>query len=174
MKYLQRRKRQTPELIQEEAGIRLGISHDLASTATHSANVMRDQYLSWLHRDRHAAWGYYKRNYFTIAVGGGNTVKAIYRAWLEHHHTDIDWIKHIRFFLLEDSTGEAGWESAQASLVRNFVAPLAHALLKRRGKNTVAKSLGLPGRPDTEEIIESMIAKMVNPVALGPARRALT
>jgi 6-phosphogluconolactonase/glucosamine-6-phosphate isomerase/deaminase len=173
IKQFRRREKHNPALIQEEAGIRLGISRNLDSAATHSAEVMHEQYLRWLHRDRHAAWGGYKRNFFTIAVGGGNTVKAIYRAWLEQHHSNIDWLRHIRFFLLEDSTGEPGWESAELALVENFVAPLAQELLKRKGKNTVARSLGLPDSQDPDEILESMIATMVNSMTLGPARRAL-
>ena len=105
-------KAQLPLLKQEEAGIHVGISRDLETAALHSARVMQTQYRNWECRDRYAAWGRYKQRYFTIAVGGGNTVKAIYRAWLDEHHGDVDWIAHVRFFLLEDSTGEPGWESA--------------------------------------------------------------
>ena len=111
-KTLQQRKAQAPVLVQEEAGVHVGISRDLDSAARHCADTMHSQYQDWLQRDRHAAWGNFKRRYFTVAVGGGNTIKAVYRAWLTAHSHDIDWVSHMRFFLLEDSSGDPGSESA--------------------------------------------------------------
>jgi 6-phosphogluconolactonase/glucosamine-6-phosphate isomerase/deaminase len=170
---IRNKKAQLPLLKQEEAGIRVGISRDLATAAEHSARVMQTQYRNWERRDRYAAWGRYKQRYFTIAVGGGNTVKAIYRAWLDGHHSDIDWIAHVRFFLLEDSTGEPGWESAENSLVVNFIAPLARKLINYKGKHAVARSLRLDSPVSEDDVIDSMITTMINPINLGEVRRAL-
>jgi len=168
-----KRKAEKPVLLQEEAGIHVGISNDLAHAAQHSASVLQAQYDDWLAGDRHAAWGQYKRRFFTIAMGGGNTVKAVYRAWLDHHHSDIDWIGHVRFFFLEESSGERGWESAENSLVMNFIVPLAKILIKKKGNKVVADSLGLERPVDTDDIIDGMVASMVNPINLVKAKRAL-
>jgi 6-phosphogluconolactonase/glucosamine-6-phosphate isomerase/deaminase len=168
-----RRKAQAPELIQEESGIHVAISGNLDSAARHCAEVMRSQYKRWLQRDRQAAWGQYKRHYFTVAVGGGNTIKSVYRAWLTDHHSDIDWIRHTRFFLLEESSGEPGWESAENSLVVNFIAPLAGVLIRQKGKNVVARALSLALSASLDDIIEEMIARMVHPLNLAGVKQAL-
>ena len=175
MRYIRTRTRasQLPTLVQEEAGIHVGISRDLDGAARHCADVMFKQYRSWRRRDRHAAWGQYKRRYFTIAVGGGNTVKAVYSAWLNEHHSDIDWLKHVRFFLLEETSGEPGREGVENSLVINFIVPLAHKLIKHKSKNVVARSLGLESPVDADDVIEAMIATMINPLRLGPVKAAL-
>jgi 6-phosphogluconolactonase/glucosamine-6-phosphate isomerase/deaminase len=169
----QGRKQATPELITEEAGIHIGISADLRTAARHSSMMMQSQYSAWLERDRHAAWGQYKRRHFTVAVGGGNTVKAKFRAWLRYHHSDIDWIAHVRFFPLEESSGESGRVSAETSLVMNFIVPLARKLIRQRGRLALARSLDLDRRADAEDIIDRMIAVMINPINLGKVRQAL-
>jgi len=166
-------KAQQTVLIQEEAGINVGISNDLANAARHSASVMKSQYSSWLKRDRLAAWGHYKRRYFTVAVGGGNTMKANYHAWLSYHHGDIDWIAHVRFFFLEESSGERGWESAENSLVINFIAPLARKLISQKGIKAVAVALNMENPTDRDDIIDGMVATMLNPINLAEAKRAL-
>ena len=170
---LQQRKAQAPALVQEEAGVHVGISRDLDNAARHCADTTRSQYQDWLQRGRHAAWGNFKRQYFTVAVGGGNTIKAVYRAWLTDHDRDIDWVGHVRFFLLEDSSGEPGWESAENSLMMNFIVPLARILIKQRGKNALARALGLelPASPD--DIVEGMIDMMIHPLNLAEVRREL-
>ena len=119
-----KKKEEKPVLIREESGIQVGISHDLVTAARHSASHMSTQYHNWLNRNRHTAWGNYKQCYFTVAVGGGNTMKANYDSWLTYHHSDIDWISHLRFFFLEESSGERGWESAENSLVIHFIEPI--------------------------------------------------
>jgi 6-phosphogluconolactonase/glucosamine-6-phosphate isomerase/deaminase len=168
-----KKKEDKPILIREEAGIQVGISHDLATAARHSASHLSTQYHNWLNRDRRTAWGNYKQRYFTVAVGGGNTMKANYDAWLTYHHSDIDWISHLRFFFLEESSGERGWESAENSLVINFIVPLARKLLKHKGKRTVAKALGLDTPVDEDDVIDSMVALMINPINLTESKRAL-
>ena len=160
-------------LIQEESGIQVGISATLSEAGAHAASLMQEQYQHWLDRGRYQAWGSYKREHFTIAVGGGNTVKAQYRAWLEQHHHSIDWQRHVRFFFLEETTGESGWESAEHSLVMNFLVPLANKLRKQRGSRALARSLKLPPGADEDDIIDAMVATMVNPINLAPARQAL-
>jgi 6-phosphogluconolactonase/glucosamine-6-phosphate isomerase/deaminase len=160
-------------LIQEEAGVHVGISPSLPDTARHAAHVMFQRYEEWLSGGRLNAWGQYKRNHFTIAVGGGNTLKSQYKAWLDHYHSSIDWVAHARFFFLEESTGETGWESAENSLVMNFIVPLAQKLCKMRGLAKMAKQLKLEGKPDQDDIIDAMTTRMVHGINLGPARRAL-
>ena len=138
-----------------------------------TAQVLQQQYDQWLDRGRFQAWGHYKREHFTIAVGGGNTIKSQYRAWLEYHHNSIDWLRYVRFFFLEETTGESGWESAEHSLVMNFLVPLANKLRKQRGSRALARSLKLPPGADEDDIIDAMVATMVNPINLAPARQAL-
>ena len=162
-----------PALIREESGIQVGISSNVTNAARHGASVMKGQYQDWLERDRHAAWGQYKRRYFTVAVGGGNTIKANYKAWLTYHHSDIDWIAHVRFFFLEESSGERGWESAENSLVINFIAPLARKLIRQKGKRAVALALGMESSLDRVAIIDGMVATMLNPINLAEVKRAL-
>lgn len=168
-----RRKVNHPRLVQEEAGIHVGISPILDDAARHAASVMARKYRHWLNRDRHSAWGRYKQLYFTVAVGGGNTLKAQYNALVKHHHADIDWLAHVRFFFLEESSGEAKWESAENSLVMNFIVPLAQKLVAERGMRATAKKLDLPRSADTNDIIDRMIVKMLNPIDLTGARQAL-
>ncbi len=160
-------------LVQEEAGVHVGISPTLPDTARHAGKVIFQRYRDWLDGDRLNAWGQYKRNHFTIAVGGGNTLKAQYRVWLEHYHNRIDWVDHVRFFFLEESTGESRWESAESALVMNFIVPLAHKLCRSRGVAKLARQLKLEGKADRDDIIDAMKARMVNGINLAPARRAL-
>ena len=160
-------------LVQEEAGIHVGISADLPEAAQHAASVMHDKYQQWLERDRFAAWGQYKRNHFCVAVGGGNTLKAQYRAMADRYHSDINWFNHVRFFFLEESSGESNWESAEQCLTINFIVPLAKMLIKSRGLRAVASSLQLNLPADEDDIIGHMIVRMTNPINLAPAKTAL-
>jgi 6-phosphogluconolactonase/glucosamine-6-phosphate isomerase/deaminase len=167
------RRQPAPALVQEESGIHVGISADLQAAARHAASIMADRYRDWRERGRLAAWGSYKRQYFTVAVGGGNTIKAQYRALLEDHARDIDWVRHVRFFFLEASSGEPGWESAEQSLVINFIAPLARKLIGQRGINAMADRLGLDLPADENDIVDGMIDAMIHPMNMVPTRRAL-
>lgn len=162
-----------PTLVQEEAGIHVGISADLRGAARHAAQIFRQKYLRWLERDRMAAWGRYKRNHFTVAVGGGNTLKAQYKAMLDGHHAAIDWARHVRFFVLEESSGEKNWESAENSLVMNFIVPLARKLVRTRGLRRLSDDLELGPSADEDDVIDLMIATMVNPINLAEAKKAL-
>ena len=160
-------------LVQEEAGIHVGISADLPEAAQHAASIMQEQYQSWLKRERFAAWGLYKRYHFAVAVGGGNTLKAQYRAMVDSLHADIDWIKHVRFFFLEESSGESSWESPENSLIMNFIVPLAQKLIKNKGLRAVAADLKLNLPVDEDDIIDQMVATMVHPINLAEVKKAL-
>ena len=160
-------------LVQEEAGIHVSISADLPNAARHATSILESKYRSWRERDRFVSWGHYKRQHFTIAVGGGNTVKAQYRAMIEDLHTVIDWVGHVRFFFLEDSSGEADWESAEQSLITNFIVPLTQTLIKTRGLRTLAKTLNLDSAADEQAIIDRMIRNMVNPINMVEVKKAL-
>lgn len=160
-------------LVQEGSGIHIGISTSLPAAGKHAAQVLEEQYLKWRERDRFQAWGQYKRQHFTIAVGGGNTIKAQYNAWLANHLDSIDWLNHVRFFFLEDTTGETGWESAEQSLSMNFIVPLATKLLKQHGRRQMARQLQLHKNCDSDDIIDAVIARLVNPINLAAASQAL-
>ena len=160
-------------LIQEEAGIHVGISATLALAGRHAAQVLQEQFDDWRDRGRYRAWGHYKRSYFTIAVGGGNTIKSQYHAWLNYHHNSIDWLRFVRFYFLEETTGEPGWESAEQSLIMNFIVPLAEKLRKQRGTKVLARSLELSADSDLDDIIDAMITTLVHPINLAPAKQAL-
>ncbi len=167
------RKTTKPALVQEASGIRVGISANLPDAARHGADLMARYYRDWQERDRLTAWGRYKQQHFVIAVGGGNTIKAQYQALVAEHHSDIDWIRHVRFFFLEESSGEKGWESAENALVINFIVPLARKLIGIRGLNTLGDRLGLNHPVDEDDIIDRMILTMVNPINLASATKAL-
>ncbi len=160
-------------LVQEESGIHVGISPDLPAAARHASTELKQRYSHWLQRGRFQAWGTYKRDHFTIAVGGGNTIKSQYLAWLDHFHSDIDWLSHVRFFFLEESTGEPGWESAEQSLVMNFLVPLAEKLCKIRGLPAMIRKLALPDSADRDDVIDAVIARLCNPINLAAAGQAL-
>lgn len=173
-RYLTRGARRTaPVLVQEEAGIHVGISADLPEAARHASHIFQEKYQRWLERGRFADWGHFKRRYFTVAVGGGNTIKAQYQALIQHHSRDIDWLKHVRFFLLEESSGEKNWGSAENSLVINFIVPLADKLLRSKGITRLADELGLTTPIDRDDIIDRMVTMMVNPINLAEVKKAL-
>jgi 6-phosphogluconolactonase/glucosamine-6-phosphate isomerase/deaminase len=160
-------------LIQEEAGMHVGISADLPEAARHAAQNLEKQYQIWSDQDRFASWGHYKRQYFTVAVGGGNTLKAQYQAMVNELYSSIDWIGHVRFFFLEESSGEAQWESAEQSLIRNFIVPLSRKLIKTRGLRTLAKNLSLGSSADENDIIDQMVTTLVNPINMTEVKQAL-
>jgi 6-phosphogluconolactonase/glucosamine-6-phosphate isomerase/deaminase len=168
-----RKRRAVPELVQEEAGIHLSISADLPTAADHAASLFFDQYRHWRDKGRFAAWGRYKRQHFTVAVGGGNTLKAQYQALATRYHTEIDWYRHVRFYLLEGSTGEENRESAENSLVVNFIMPLAEKLLQARGIRRLADDLGMSAPLDLDDIIDRLVSTLLNPINLAEAKKAL-
>ena len=160
-------------LVQEESGIHVGISPDLPAAARHAASILKQHYDQWQERGRFNTWGTYKRDHFTIAVGGGNTIKSQYLVWLNNFHTDIDWLSHVRFFFLEESSGEPGWESAEQSLVMNFLVPLAKKLCKMRGLPAMARKLELADTADQDDVIDAVVARLCNPINLAPTKQAL-
>jgi len=160
-------------LVQEEVGFHIGIAADLATAARHAASHFEASYQRWLKHDRFTAWGYYKRQYFTVAVGGGNTVKAQYRAMVESSSGSIDWIAHVRFFFLEESSGEPDWESAEHSLVSHFVVPLAHKLISDKGSPWLASELKLGSGADTDAIIDRMVERLIHPINMASIKQTL-
>jgi 6-phosphogluconolactonase/glucosamine-6-phosphate isomerase/deaminase len=160
-------------LVQEEAGIYLGISSDLPTAAEHAASTFYEQYVSWRDKGRFSAWGRYKRQHFTVAVGGGNTLKAQYQALVRRFHSDIDWYRHVRFYLLEASTGEENRESAENALTVNLIMPLAEKLQRTRGITRLADDLGLSAPLDLDDIIDKLVATLLKPVNLAEAKKAL-
>jgi 6-phosphogluconolactonase/glucosamine-6-phosphate isomerase/deaminase len=158
-------------LVQEDVGFHIGIAADLATAARHAANHFASNYQRWLKHDRFTAWGHFKREYFTVAVGGGNTVKAQYQAMVDLDNGDIDWIGHVRFFFLEESTGEPGWESAEHSLVTNFIVPLAKKLIQDKGLEALARELG--STTDEDAIIDQMVCTLVNSINMTSVKQAL-
>jgi 6-phosphogluconolactonase/glucosamine-6-phosphate isomerase/deaminase len=160
-------------LVQEEAGIHVGISADLPEAAQHAAQTLLDKYNVWWDRGRLASWGQYKRQFFTVAVGGGNTLKAQYQVMVADLHSSIDWIGHVRFFFLEESSGEPGWESAEASLTNNFLVPLAQKLIEVRGIKALAKELSLSSSADENAVIDQIIATLMTPMNLVETKQAL-
>jgi 6-phosphogluconolactonase/glucosamine-6-phosphate isomerase/deaminase len=165
--------RPLPKLLQEETGAYVSISTDLAEAARHAACVFDESYRLWLERDRYNAWGRYKREHFVVAVGGGNTLKAQYRAMALQLHTKVDWLKHVRFFSLEESAGESNRQSALASLREHLLAPLAAALIHQRGRRNLLKSLKLPANATDSDIVSYFYDRMVVGMELDEVRAAL-
>ena len=160
----QRRINKNPDssvLIREEVGFHMGIAGSLEDTAHQGANLVSKNYTRWLKHGFNEAEGKYRQNYFTIAVGGGNTVKAEFRALLEHHHSTIDWVNHVRFFFLEESSGENKWESSKDALIEEFLAPLASKLFKLRRPRAIAVQLGMDQPASEDEITATMIDTMI-------------
>lgn len=160
-------------LVQEEVGFHIGIAADLATAAQHAASHFESSYHRWRKHDRFTAWGHYKRQHFTVAVGGGNTVKAQYRAMVDGLGSDIDWIGHLRFFFLEESSGEAGWESAEQSLIANFIVPLTRRLIYDKGAQALTRELNLGSGADEETIVDRIVRKLVNPINMAAVKQAL-
>jgi len=161
------------DMIQEEVGFHMSIAADLETTAQHSANLVYNHYQRWLKHAMGETGTKYRQQYFTIAVGGGNTVKAQYRALLEHHHDTIDWIKHLRFFFLEESSGEQKWESSKQSLIEDFLHPLGDNLLKTKRPSAMARALGLDWPASKEQIINCMVHTMIHAINLEEVKTAL-
>jgi len=159
--------------VQEASGVSVSISPDLAHAADHASSVLEKHYLQWRNHDRFDAWGLYRRQYFTIAVGGGNTLKAQYQVMVDKLGTRIDWVAHTRFFFLEDSTGEGHWESPERSLTLNFIVPLARKLIAARGLRAIARELEIDRRSSEDDVIDCLIATLTHPIDMAPAKLAL-
>ena len=165
-------------LAQERAGFHLGIATDLHETAIHAAMLTKNKYDEWRKQIPAENETEYKRRFFTIAVGGGNTLKAHYEALLELHAFDIRWIEDVRFFFLEESSGEKGWESPQQALIDNFLRPLAHKLTTSKIAQALAGSLDMDLLAENtivenEDIINKMIELMICPIDMAEVTQAL-
>jgi len=160
-------------LVQEQVGFHLGITPEIKATGRQAAQLARDKYEAWLKSDRSDSDSPFKSDHFTIAVGGGNTVKAEYKALLELHARDINWLDHVRIFFLEDSCNEKQWESARGALVSHFIAPLAKILVTRYGKGDICIKLQLEPSASRKKIIRRILETMTFPIDLSGVEAAL-
>ena len=156
--------------IEEASGVRVSISSDLPHAADHATSVFEKRYLYWRDTGRFTDWGQYKRRHFTVAVGGGNTIKAQYQAMVDRLYDRVDWMAHVRFFFLEDSTGEGKWESPEHSLVMYFITPLARKLVVAHGLRNLARDMGLENGADEHAVIDALVEAMVNPINMAEAK----
>jgi len=159
--------------IEEESGIHVSISSDLPHAADHAVSVFEKQYRAWRERDRFAAWGNYKRHHFVVAVGGGNTIKAQFQRMVDRLHSRVDWYAHVRFFMLEDSSGEGRWESPEHSLVMNFIMPLARRMIAVRGLRSVARDFNLTNISHEHEIVDALVRRLIVPINMAEVKQAL-
>lgn len=160
-------------LVQEDAGFHLGISPDLEQAGQHAARVFKEHYDSWVNGGWEGADSAYKHSYFTVAVGGGNTVKAVFKALLESHSDDIEWLKYVRFFFLEASSGESKWESARKSLEDNLIAPLFTRYLRKQSRYSLTDHFDLPENASDKELFKAFSKTMVHGFHLGEIKKAL-
>ncbi|MFB3079944.1 MAG: 6-phosphogluconolactonase, partial [Lysobacterales bacterium] len=162
-----------PQLMQEEAGFYLGIGADLEETGQQAAATVFEKYTLWRNGGRQQADTEFKGKHFSIAVGGGNTVKALYRALLNQHAYDINWIEDVRFFFLEESTGEKNWVSAAESLIASFIRPLASKLVRRWGVKKLNRMLDLKYPVMEEDLAEQLIEVMLYRINLAAVRKCV-
>jgi 6-phosphogluconolactonase/glucosamine-6-phosphate isomerase/deaminase len=159
--------------IEEASGMRVSVSSDLPHAADHAASIFEKRYQQWLKHDRFSAWGHYKQHHFTVAVGGGNTLKAQFQAIIDKLHTRVDWIEHVRFFFLEDSSGEGKWESPEDGLIDSFLAPLTRKLVVHRGLRNLAQQLDLGEGADEQDVLNEIAIRTINPMYMEEVGRAL-
>lgn len=159
--------------VEEASGIHVSVSSDLQHAADHAVSVFEKHYRDWLDSERFSTWSPYKQKHFSVAVGGGNTVKAQYQAMVSRLHSRVNWIEHVRFFMLEDSSGEGKWESPEQGLVMNFIMPLTRRLIVNHGLRNMARALGLPGEASDHDVVDTMIRRLVEPMNMGEVHRAL-
>jgi 6-phosphogluconolactonase/glucosamine-6-phosphate isomerase/deaminase len=160
-------------LVQETAGFHLGISPEIRATGRHAAQVAADKYKAWLSGEDHPDDTDFKRRYFTIAVGGGNTVKNEYKALLRHHFHDIDWLSHVRFFFLEETCNADNWESTRTGLLNTFLEPLARKLIASKGTRELTETLGLSRGTPREELVQRILEAMTYPIDASNVERSL-
>lgn len=161
-------------LVQENPGFYLSISTGLKGAGHHAARITAELYHRWLKSDWSKVDSQFKCQHFTIAVGGGNTVKAHYQALLEQQAHSIDWLDRVRFFFLEESTSMQGWESSRDALLNAFIQPLASRLLDHHGSAAVTARLGLQRRASGEAIVQSMLDRMVYGFDMTAVNQALS
>jgi len=151
-------------LVQEQVGFHLGIAPEIKATGRQAARVAKERYDAWLASPGSPDDTEFKRQYFTIAVGGGNTVKNEYKALLKYHFYDIDWLEHIRFFFLEETCNAPNWQSTRVCLVDTLLEPLARKLIASEGSHALTKTLDLKRDASREEIVERMVEVMTVPI----------
>ena len=160
-----------PVVVQEEAGFHLCIAPEIRVAARHAARCLLEQYVLW--REGGAGPTPFTRRHFTIAVGGGNTVKNLYHALLAYHFRDIDWLGHVRFFLIEETWGGSRRESPRASLQSDLIGPLSRKLIIARGADAMRDSLGLAPDASYESIADRLAEVMLQPIEPGPVTAEL-
>jgi len=154
----------TPPLVQEGAGFHLGIAPGIRAAARHAALIISEQYVDWLTGGEQLGNTSFRNSHFTIAVGGGNTVKNQYKALLKYHAHDIDWLAHVRFFFLEETCNVRNRESARDTLVSTFIEPLARHLTATHGARQVARALGLKRDASHADIRQQVVETMTFPI----------
>ena len=162
-----------PALFQEKPGFYLGISSDVNSAGSHASDIARERYDAWVESDWSNVDSQFKYQYFSIAVGGGNTVKSEFRALLEKYTFDINWIEHVRFFFLEESSRDSNWESSRDALTNDFIRPLASKLITRYGGGNIISRLGMDNRSSEEEIVDAMLDTMTYAIDMKAVDEAL-
>lgn len=153
-----------PLLVQEKTGFHLGIAPEIKAAGRHAAQIAAEKYEAWLAEGRKQGDTAFRRKYFTIAVGGGNTVKNEYKALLKYHFADINWLEHVRFFFLEETCNAPGWESSRHALVTTLIVPLARQLIANQGARKLAVKLELDPGASKQEIIDAVIDEMTFPI----------
>jgi 6-phosphogluconolactonase/glucosamine-6-phosphate isomerase/deaminase len=161
-----------PALVQEQPGFYLGIAPDMRAAARDAARFAADRYAAWLDARGNPGETEFRKRHFTIAVGGGNTVKNEYKALLKYHVRDFDWIDHVRFFLLEETCNTSNWESARDGLVSTFIEPLARRLIVTRGARELTEQLELGRGASYEEITRRIVERMVFPIDMRTVEKA--
>lgn len=162
------------DMVQESAGFYLNIAEHLDQAAVNAAHLTKQRYDAWKNGGYREQPTDYARSYFCIAVGGGNTLKAHYKALLFNYCWSIDWVEEVRFFFLEESSGEPGRESARESLVTNFIHPLGTALIARHGVRRLCRLLDLQFNGDNAGLIEQIGARMLHPIHMKEVGQALS
>jgi 6-phosphogluconolactonase/glucosamine-6-phosphate isomerase/deaminase len=153
-----------PLLVQEQAGFHLSITPDIRATGRHAAQIAKEKYRDWLAGEGGRGDTAFKRQYFTIGVGGGNTVKNEYKALLRYYFDDFNWLDHIRFFFLEETCNEENWEGTRDALVATLIVPLAKRLVATRGARELAQKLKLKPTASRAAIIDRIIEEMTFPI----------
>jgi len=162
-----------PVTVQEQAGFHICIAADVGAAGRQAAQRLVDQYALWREGTDGSGATAFTRRHFTVAVGGGNTVKNLYHALLAFHFGDIDWLGHLRLFVIEETWGGSRRESPQDSLVRDLIGPLARKLVRARGAATMRESLGLAAGASRDDIASRLADVLIHPIdAADPAARS--
>jgi 6-phosphogluconolactonase/glucosamine-6-phosphate isomerase/deaminase len=159
-------------MVQEGAGFHLNIAEHLDQAAINAAHLTKQHYDAWKQGGYREQPTDYTRSFFCIAVGGGNTLKAHYKALLFNYCWSIDWVEEVRFFFLEESSGEPGRESARDSLFTNFIHPLGTALIARHGVRRLCRLLELEFNGDNADLIKQIGARMLHPIHMEEVTQA--